>query len=317
MENKMKSFYFKLFFLGALAVAASACAATGSAGANADAKNLQVTQQTDGAGQGATANTAVDQAIRKVDFKNFEYEPFCAGEEPEKVTVKNGEYSKETKDKDSDFVDRFYFDVTEVVFGDIDGDNKEDAVILTSCNTGGTGQFSEGFVYMLKLDKPVMVERIAGGDRADGGLHSAKIENGMVEIVRNDVGEAGGACCPEFKVATKYKWNGKQLVKHGSDVRSELYPTEKVSFAKGATKSSMKVTVDDIKRFSFGARSGQSISVSVDSTDVSVTLIKGDADVTEGTNGFNGRLTGSGEFVIQLQNSGEKPTAVTLTIEIK
>lgn len=270
-----------------------------------------------GAAEGAGALADVDKAIRKIDFKNFTYEPFCAGATPEKVTIKDGEFSKETKDKDSDFVDRFYFGVTDVVYGDIDNDNKEDAVVLTNCNTGGTGQFSEGFVYILKSGKPVMAERIAGGDRAYGGLRTAKIVGGVVEIERNDVGEAGGACCPEFSITTKYKWNGKKLVKSGADPRREIYPAEKVSFAKGSSKAAMKITVDDVKRYSFGARAGQSISVSVDSPDVSVSLIKGDADVTEGTNGFSGRLKESGEYTIQLQNNGEKATEVTVTIEIK
>lgn len=312
----MKSLYFKLFFLAAFAITGTACVATGSADANSAGKNTAVTQQT-GEGAGATTNVPVDQSIRKIDFKNFEYEPFCAGEEPEKVTVKNKEFSKETKDKDSDFVDRFYFSVDEIVFGDVDGDNKEDAVITSTCNTGGTGQFSEGYVYMLKAGKAVLVDRIAGGDRAYGAIRSVKIQNGLVEVERNDPGENGGACCAQAAILTKYKWDGKKLVKSGSDVKRELYPAEKVSFAKGATKATMKVTVDEIKRYSFDAKAGQSISVSVNSPDVSVSLIKGEADITEGANGFNGRLTSSGEFVIQLQNSGEKPTEVSLTIEIK
>ena len=45
--------------------------------------------------------------IRQVDFKNFTYEPFCAGEKPIKVTVKDGEYSEEKKV--DDYIDRFYF----------------------------------------------------------------------------------------------------------------------------------------------------------------------------------------------------------------
>ena len=141
--------------------------------------------------------------IRRVDFKNFAYEPFCAGEEKQKVTVKDGEFSEE-KQMDG-YVDRFYFKVFDVAYGDLNGDGKDEAVILTVCNTGGTGNFSEGFVYSIKARKPSMIARIPGGDRAYGGLRAASVVAGMLVVESNDVGEQGGACCPEFVITTKYK----------------------------------------------------------------------------------------------------------------
>src|SRR5687767_1632081 len=86
--------------------------------------------------------------IRDVDFKNFTYTPFCAGdpdEKPKPVTVKNGEYSSEKQEEG--YVDRFYFNVFDVTYGDLNADRVDEAVVLTVCNTGGTGQFSEGFVF--------------------------------------------------------------------------------------------------------------------------------------------------------------------------
>jgi len=266
---------------------------------------------------GSDGRADMDKAIRKVDFKNFTYEPFCAGEDATKVTVKNGEYSKETKEKDSDFVDHFYFNVFDISYGDVDGDNSEDAIVLSVCNTGGTGNFSEGFVFTMKGGKASLLTRIEGGDRAYGGLRSAKVENGLVVVEANDVGEAGGACCPEFVVTTKYKWDGKALKKAGAESRKELYPEERVSFPKGATKTTIKVTVDENKRYVLGARAGQTLSVSIDTDKASVNLIKGDADVTDGANGFTARLSKNGDYTIQVQNISDKPTVVNLTIEIR
>ena len=102
--------------------------------------------------------------IRKVDFKNFTYSAHCLGETPQNIRVKNGEFSKETQE--DGYVDRFYFQVFSVAYGDLNADGQDDAVTLTVCNTGGTGNFSEGMVYSMKAGKPSLIARIPGGDRA-------------------------------------------------------------------------------------------------------------------------------------------------------
>ena len=91
--------------------------------------------------------------IHSVDFKNFTYSPYCISKTPTRVTVKDGEYSKETQM--DGYVDRFSFSVTAVSYGDLNGDAKDEAIILGVCNTGGTGNFSEGFVYTSRAGKPL------------------------------------------------------------------------------------------------------------------------------------------------------------------
>lgn len=253
--------------------------------------------------------------IRNVDFKNFTFEPSCAGEETQKVTVKAGEFSAEKKM--DDYTDRFYFHVYDFVYGDVNGDGKEDAIISSVCNTGGTGNFTEGFVYTIKTGKPLLLTRIEGGDRAYGGLRKIEIDNGIVTVERNDVGEAGGACCPEFAVTAKYKWNGKDLELYGDETRRELYPKKRVSFPKGSSNTTINIKVDEISRFVVGAREGQTLKVKVNTDKVSASLFEGEADVTDGTNGFTAVLKQSGDFVIQLQNLDTVETEVTLTIEIR
>ena len=130
--------------------------------------------------------------------------------------------------------------------------------------------------------------RIEGGDRAYDGLRSAVVENGLLAVDRNDAGENGGACCPEFAVTTKYKLSGDKLIASGTPVRRELYPGEPLKFAKGASSATVKLTIapEDRKRFTLGARAGQIMSVSVDNPKISIRLLE-DALVTEGTNGFH------------------------------
>ena len=114
--------------------------------------------------------------IHSVDFKNFTYPALCIGEKASRITVKNGEFSEE-KQEDG-YVDRFYFNVMDVAYGDLNADRRDEAIILAVCNTGGTGNFSEGFIYSMKAGKAALVARIPGGDRAYGGLRSARVESG-------------------------------------------------------------------------------------------------------------------------------------------
>ncbi len=311
----MKNFRLYMILLTGCLACVNSCSAakTQNTGAADNSKPAEM-EITEG-GQAAAGKPDADKSIRKIDFKNFTYEPYCAGEEVMKVTVKNGEFSKETKE--ADFTDRFYFNVEEPTYGDINGDNGEEAIVLSVCNTGGTGQFSEGFVFTMKNGKPELLSRIEGGDRAYGGLRSAKVENGFVNVERNDVGEDGGACCPQFYVTTKYKWDGGKLAKWGAETKRELYPAQRVNFARGSSKTTLKVNVDDIKRYTVGARAGQTLIVSVNTDKISVSLNKGDANVTEGTNSFTAKLNVNGDYEIQLQNIGEKMTEATVTIEIK
>lgn len=256
--------------------------------------------------------------IRQVDFKNFTYEPFCVAETPEKVTVKDGEFFQE-KEIDG-YTDRFYFKAFDITFGDLTGDGKEEAVVLTICNTGGTGNFSEGFVYGMKNEKPEILARIEGGDRAYGGLREARVENGSLIVERNDVGELGGACCPEFAVTTRYKLNGAKLAQIGKEERRELYPSKSVEFAKGATKSTFKVKFtpdEEIKRFTVKARKGQILRVFSDTKDVYFDIRKGDAATAEIPNGISAKLNETGSFIIQLQYPTETEKEISLTIEIK
>jgi hypothetical protein len=266
--------------------------------------------------EGVKASAEAQNEIRKVDFKNFTYEPYCVGEDKQKITVKNGEYSLDKGD-----YDRMYFTVTDVTYGDANGDQIEDAMILTICNTGGTGQFSEGFIYGIKDGKPELLSRIEGGDRADGGLRSAKVENGLLVVERNGAGPNGGACCPEFVVTSKYKLEGKTLKQIGGDVTRDLYPPQRVKFEKGAVQTILNVKLtndEDIKRFVIGAQEFQLLSVESSSKDVSITLIKGNADVIEdGKNLLQATLKETGDFVVQVQRLGEKTVNTSIKFDIR
>ena len=236
--------------------------------------------------------------IHSIDFKNFTYLADCAGEKPEKITVKDGEFSKETKT--GDYTEHMSFDIMSVTYGDLNGDKQDEAVILSVCNTGGTGQFTEGFIYTMKGGKPTLVASVPGGDRADGGLRSLKVENGLLVVDANDESENSGACCPEFAIITKYRLTNDKLVKAGEPIRRDLYPTERIVFAKGASAKSftIKIVPDDLRRFVIGARADQVLTVTVNTDKASIRLLGYETMVTEGTNRFSIKLEKNGDYII-------------------
>jgi hypothetical protein len=263
-----------------------------------------------------TASASAQADIRGVDLKNFTYQPMCIGEEPIKVTVRNGEYLEE-KGADG-FTDRFYFQVFEFAYGDLTGDGREEAVVLGVCNTGGTGNFTEGFIYTMRGGRPELIGRFPGGDRAHGGLRSARIESGFLIVESNDAGENGGACCPEFVITSRYRFSNGALKETARPQRRELYPRQRLAFARGASSKTVIVTVpgNEIKRFVLGARRGQVLTAAVDNRFVSLRLLE-EADVTDKVNEIAARLPSNGDYTIELQNLDEKDVRVTLKVRIK
>jgi hypothetical protein len=208
--------------------------------------------------------------------------------------------------------------VFEVSYGDLNNDNSEEAVVLTTCNTGGTGNFTEGFVYALKDSKPALFANIPGGDRAEGGLRTAKVENGQLVVESNDPGETGGACCPEFILTTRYDASSGKLKQIGKVDRRPVYPTERVKFDKGTSGTTIKITlpVSEGKRYIVGARAGQVLDVSVNTDKANVRLLE-DTETTENTNGFSATLPKNGDYTIEVSNYDDEPITVTLNIKIR
>ena len=300
--------------IAALTLSASCSAFRGQANASGESVNVNVS--TAAQPEAGSGKVTTDQAIRKVDFKNFTYEPDCVGDQKTKVTVKNGEFSSE-KQMDG-YVDRFYFEVREVSFGDLNGDNSEEAAVLTVCNTGGTGNFSEGFIYTLKDGKPVLLTTVPGGDRAYGGLRTMKVDNGQLVVESNDPGKNGASCCPELVITTRYDVSTGKLKKVGKEDRRALFPSERVKFAKGATGTTLtvKIPASEGKRFVVGAAAHQTLDVSVNTDKATVRLLE-DAETTENTNGFSAVLPKNGDYTIEVSNYEDKPIEVILNIKIR
>jgi len=263
-----------------------------------------------------TVCSVAQSDIRAVDFKTFTYPAHCLAETPGEVTVKDGEFLEE-KQMDG-YVDRFYFNVFDIAYGDLTADRKDEAIVLTVCNTGGTGNFSEGFVYSIKGRKPALIARIPGGDRADGGLRSTRVENGLLVVESNETGPEGGACCPQIIVTTRYRLAAGRIVQSGKESRRQIYPKERVTFTKGTSGKTFRITIpaEEGKRFVVGARAGQTLSVSVDTDKASLRLLE-EAEVKFGINNFLVVLPATGDYTIEVQNDSDSALAVTVNIKIQ
>ena len=266
-----------------------------------------------------TSNAIFAQSdIRRVDFKNFTYEPYCIGQETKKVTVKDGKFSEE-KEVAGGYKERFYFSANVEDYGDIDGDGRDEAFINSVCNTGGTGNFTEGFIYTLKDKKPFLLTRIPGGDRAYGGISSIRMQEKYLVVEINDPGENGGACCPQFTFQTRYKLKDQKLVPVGTPKKCELFPALPVEFEKGEAEKSFELILPTYEtiRYTVKARAGQTINVSTDSDDVNISLFQGEAETIKEGKVLSVKLDETGEYVFQVTNGSDSENTFKLNISIR
>lgn len=157
--------------------------------------------------------------IRAIDWANRTYQ---SGEGT--FTVKDGsaefafdengnEVAADYEPTDPDaFVERGYFNVAAPVFGDVDGDGAEDAVIITVYNGGGTGQFDGADVYAMREGQPTIIGGVPGGDRGDGGLYGVAFEGKVLVVQRMMSQDGDGACCPSKLQVERWSWRDGKLV---------------------------------------------------------------------------------------------------------
>ncbi len=256
--------------------------------------------------------------IHRVDFKNFAYRPSCTdlgdGDKIETLPVKNGQFTRQKKM--DGYVDTLAFSVVEVTYGDLTGDHQDEAVVRTTCNTGGTGEFTEGFIYTMKGGAPVLLARVEGGDRAEGGLLSLTVENGVLVVDANDGGR--GACCAEFAKKTRMRLSGDKLVEVAPGVWRALFTSTRVAFARGASSAAFDVTLkpSESARYTLGARAGQVMTVTVDTDAVSLWMMD-QIDVQQAPKRMTVMLPKSGDASFEVLNDAAKTVTVHVTVGIK
>lgn len=139
--------------------------------------------------------------MRDVDFGNRVWRNTCLGS----VQTRGGEYERRFED-----YGRASFGVGAPLFGDLDGDGVEEAIVPTECNGGGSGRFSDATIFTWSHGRLREVTRLGEGDRADGGLGEVRIEGDA--IVEERYATEHGALDFEYIVTHRRALRGGRLV---------------------------------------------------------------------------------------------------------
>jgi len=185
----------------------------------------------------AFPSIATTNAIHQVDFKNnFQYRPsglrladtpenveyWQLHETAESITVTNGIYQSDDPN------DETYFMVSKITYGKLNGQSNEIAIVIGICNTSGSGNFSDGFIYGMVNNRPKLLAVIDGGDRAINGIDSVTVEHGLLRVER--FGTTRGASWAEWTEARNYKLLNGKLIEVGPPRRRKYKePITKIS----------------------------------------------------------------------------------------
>lgn len=122
-------------------------------------------------GTAQVRNAISGQEIRKADLKDAAY----------RYVIDNLAEDEEGLEITKNDINGFS---VEKSFGNLTGDLKEEAAVLVSYYVGGTGASGRHkiLVYSLENKNLTLLGKIEGGDRAFGGLKSAKILNRRLKV---------------------------------------------------------------------------------------------------------------------------------------
>ena len=247
--------------------------------------------------------------MHAVDFRNFVYHPSCADFEssdeakvPVRVSGGRFEASPGTD------LEGTYFEVVEVLYGDLTGDGSDEAIVRTMCSTGGTGRFDEGFVYGMKDGKPVLLGRIPGGDRASGGVRCVRVEGGALKVERTG-NETGAALGVDFIDTETWKLQGGKLAETGTAVHRAIGSTQgakPIRFAKGTSSGKVQGTTSGTDTYVLQAREGQTMTVRLTAPqkNAAFEIMIDDYTVTCRTTEWSGELSGGTYRIFVLATKG-------------
>ena len=249
-------------------------------------------------------SASAQKDIRGVDFRNFTYE-YGLGE-PETITVRDGEFARETED------DPLYFSIVDVVYGDVTRDGQDDAVVRTVISGGGSGSFSDATIYTMRDGKPVAIGSLGVGDRANGGIHDVRIENGRIVVERYGQ-EDSGACCPEYierniieLQGTKFEAVAKTSVRGYQAFRNDEGPSpHRVKFLKSTSAITLAGSTNNNEAYVLGARKGQRVQLDFFSKDAMASAtFNASGSKTLGTiragMPWSGTLPANGDYTISI-----------------
>lgn len=239
--------------------------------------------------------------IRHVDFQRYTYTPGCT-DTP--VTTSGGVFQRESRD------DRISFKVMRVSYGDVNGDGQDEALVATVCNTGGSGDFTDAFVFGLVSGKPQLLAKVEGGDRAVDGIHDIAVESGRVVLWLYGDGSRG-ACCPVFVDRWEYRLAGGKLEQVRRLGRTAVHedqgqtPPRPIRFNPGTSAASIEDATMTQVTYQLTARAGQTMTVRMQSRKAPTLTVLGNAGEGLATvpawQSWTGKLPAAGVYRLRVK----------------
>jgi hypothetical protein len=186
---------------------------------------------------GAYAQTAKATDIKGVDFSNFTYKTGfgTAAGDPKLNTIKlaNGTVNPNGSYDEGGMVFELF---NQPVYGDVNGDKAEDAVVEIKGSAPSSYRVFEVQVYtfqkgaaklLASLTVPAVVKDLhkyfPKSDLHYAGLNSPKIENGLIVV---EALTDGNFACPENTTVFKYKLTAGKFVLSGKPVKTAFKCSE-------------------------------------------------------------------------------------------
>lgn len=254
--------------------------------------------------------TSVDQAIRKVDFRNgFTYDTGDFGT----FTVTNGQGARGTM-QSPDFAS---FTVVDVDYGDLDGNGKEYAAVRTEIWTGGTGRFSSVWVYLPSGPSADVVARTPLGDRGDGGVADSRVIDGALVVDNNDLPQ--GACCPTAVTRHTYKLTGTTLTEVSAPETTALAhigatPTV-IGFLPGTTSAVLRADLSVLSVGTLDASASQRLVAKSRNGSLNLVLRSGEQIVSQGT-ALDVVLAATGTYRMEVAATPAAPADALIDLSI-
>jgi hypothetical protein len=162
-------------------------------------------------------------SIRDTDFRNFSY---AFG----RTTFTLRDSAQQEVRNENDIVEEMGYSLDDVIYGDVTGDGREDAVVVVEGLTGGSAVPHWVFVYTAGASPPRQLWAFETGDRSAGGLKGVSVQDGRLvvelygkdkvpsdpESLGRDDGTDSPACCPSMFTRSVYAWNGRAFELHGA-----------------------------------------------------------------------------------------------------
>jgi hypothetical protein len=104
----------------------------------------------------------------------------------------------------------------EIVFGDLTGDSKDEAVVILRYDSGGTQYHHYVYVYRMEADSLKLLAWFRSGDRAANGLYRVVVRDHKLIVDLYDPARQQGDCCSSGFIRRQYRWSGSMFVKTGT-----------------------------------------------------------------------------------------------------